>query len=56
MPIGTKFDLRMTSDNRVEILVPERMIGELIGKNGANIKRLEENRHQDRCQGGRGKG
>ncbi len=42
LPMGTKFDLRMTSDNRVEILVPERMIGELIGKNGSNIKKLEE--------------
>ncbi len=42
LPIGTKFDLKMTSDNRVEILVPERMIGELIGKNGSNIKKLED--------------
>jgi ATPase len=42
LPAGTKFDLKMTSDNRVEILVPERMIGELIGKNGSNIKKLED--------------
>lgn len=42
LPVGVKFNLVMTGDNRVELSVPKRIVGELIGKKGVNIKNLED--------------
>ncbi|MFA5303657.1 MAG: PINc/VapC family ATPase [Candidatus Nanoarchaeia archaeon] len=42
LPVGVNFELKMTGDNRVELSVPKKIVGELIGKKGVNIKNLED--------------